>query len=70
MLEESDPLAIIKVTFEDVPDEFKDKLHILFGAGLTCLILLNIILSGYILESFYKKVRYLSDKDDNYYQQV
>jgi len=70
MIDEADPLAIIKVTFEDVPDEFKDKLYILFGAGFTCLILLNIILSGYILENFYNKVRYLNDKDREYYQQV
>jgi hypothetical protein len=70
MVDEADSLTIIKVTFEDVPDEFKDKLYILFGTGLTCLILLNIILSGYILENFYNKVRYLSDKDREYYQPV
>jgi hypothetical protein len=70
MLEDSDPLAIIKVTFEDIPNELKDKLYIFFGAGLATLILLNIILSLYILENFYNKIKYLSNKDDNYYQPV
>lgn len=70
MLEDSDPLAIIKVTFQDIPEEFKEKLYIFFGAGLATLILLNIILSMYILEKFYNKVKYLSNKDDNYYQPV
>lgn len=70
MLEDSDPLAIIKVTFEDIPEEFKDKLHIFFGSGLATLILLNIILSVYILEHFYNKVKYLSNKNDNYYEPV
>lgn len=70
MIEEADPLAVIKVTFEDVPDEFKDKLYIFFGTGMTCLILLNIILSIYILENIYNKVRYLTDKEREYYQPV
>jgi hypothetical protein len=70
MLEEADPLAVIKVTFEDIPPEFKEKLYIFFGAGLAALILLNIILSSYILENFYNKVKYLSNKHDNYYQPV
>jgi hypothetical protein len=70
MIEESEPLAVIKVTFEDIPNEFKDKLYILFEVVLVCLILLNIILSGYILEKFYNKVRYLIDKDRDYYEEV
>ena len=70
MIDEAAPLAIIKVTFEDVPDEFKTSLYILFGSGLVCIILLNIILSSYILESFYNKVRYLTDKEREYYQPV
>ena len=70
MLEDSDPLAVIKVTFDDIPEEFKDKLYIFLGAGLATLILLNIILSLYILENFYNKVKYLSNRDDNYYQPV
>lgn len=70
MLEDSDPLAIIKVTFDDIPEEFKDKLYIFLGAGLATLILLNIILSTYILENFYNKVKYLSNKHDNYYEPV
>jgi hypothetical protein len=70
MIDETDPLAVIKVTFEDVPDEFKDKLSIFFGAGLACIILINIILCSYILDNLYNKVRYLTDKDREYYQPV
>jgi len=71
MLDESEPLAVIKVTFDDLPDEFKNKLYVFLGAGLTCLILVNIMLSVRILEKFYNKIKYLTDKHDrNYYQQV
>jgi hypothetical protein len=67
---ESDPLAVIKVTFDDLPEEFKSKLYVFMGAGLSCLILVNIMLSVKLLEKFYNKIKYLSNKDDNYYQPV
>lgn len=70
MLDDQDPLAVIKVTFEDLPDELKDKLYIFFGAGVSTLILINILLVVYILENFYSKVRYLTYKDRDYYQPV
>jgi len=70
MLEESEPLAVIKVTFDDLPEEFKDKLYVFLGAGLACLILVNIMLSVKLLEKFYNKVKFLSNKEDNYYQPV
>lgn len=70
MLDEQDPLAVIKVTFDDLPDEFKNKLYVFLGAGLACLILVNVVLSGYILENIYKKAHYLSNKNHNYYQPV
>jgi hypothetical protein len=70
MLEDPDPLAVIKVTFDDIPDDFKNKLSIFFGTSLSCLVLLNIILCIYILENGYRKVRYLTNKNDNYYQRV
>lgn len=71
MSDNSEPLAVIKVTFDDLPDEFKNKLYVFLGAGLACLVLVNILLSIRILEKFYNKITYLIDKEDrNYYQQV
>lgn len=70
MSDESEPLAIIKVTFDDIPDEFKEKLYIFLGASLALIIMLNIVLGGYILDNLYNKVKYLIDKDRNYYQPV
>jgi hypothetical protein len=71
MSQDSEPLAVIKVTFDDLPDEFKNKLYIFLGAGLACLVLVNILLSIRILDTFYNKIKYLIDKDDrNYYQPV
>ena len=64
---ETEPLAIIKVTFDDIPDEFKDRLFIFLSIGLTFFVLVNIVLSMYILENVYNKLSNLKNKY-NYYQ--
>lgn len=69
MLENTDPLAIIKITFDDIPDELKYKLFLFFGTGICCFILVNIVLCMYILENAYNKLLFLKNKD-YYYQQV
>lgn len=69
MTDNTDPLAIIKVTFDDLPEEFKSKLYIFMGAGLTCLILTNIILIHKILDFYYSKFKFFNRRS-SYYEAV
>ena len=41
-MSEQEPLAVIKVTFEDLPENFKSKIYLFIGVMISCLILLNI----------------------------
>jgi hypothetical protein len=52
----SEPLAIIKITFDDLPNDIKLKVELFFSITCICLILLNILLCINILDIFYKKL--------------
>ena len=52
----SEPLAIIKITFDDLPNDIKLKVNLFFSIACICLILLNILLCINILDIFYKKL--------------
>jgi uncharacterized membrane protein YhdT len=54
---ENDPLAVIRVTFDDMPSEFKIKLELFFILGCISLILLNIVMSIKLIEIIYDKYR-------------
>lgn len=66
---ESEPLAVIRVTFDNLPNELKVKLELFFGISCACLILLNIIMCFNILDIIYKKAR-LINNNNNYYEPV
>ena len=53
---EQEPLAVIKVTFDDLPENLKSNVYLFFGVTISCVILLNIILCTKILETFYNKI--------------
>ena len=67
-MSEQEPLAVIKVTFEDLPENFKSKIYLFFGVMISCLILLNIFLGTKILETFYNKIKLI--KRHNGYEPV
>ena len=65
---EPEPLAVIKVTFDDLPEELKSKIYLFFGVVISCLILLNIVLCTKIFETFYNKIKLI--KRHNGYEPV
>lgn len=52
-MSEQDPLAVIKVTFDELPPDVKQQIHIFLGAGVTCLILTNIMLISKLIKFYY-----------------
>lgn len=67
-----EPLAIIKVTFDDVPDELKNKINLFFNVMLVFLVLLNVLIVIYIMDNVYRKTRkyvaYINNRNE--YQRV
>lgn len=54
---EKEPLATIKVIFDELPDDIKHHTHLLISTGITCLILTNIMLISQLLYFYVSKVR-------------
>lgn len=50
---EQDPLAVIKVTFDELPEDVKHNVSVFMGAAITCLILTNILLISKLLKFYY-----------------
>ena len=50
---EQDPLAVIKVTFDELPSDVKQQINVFLGAGVTCLILTNIMLISQLIKFYY-----------------
>lgn len=68
ILNNQEPLAFIKVTFEDIPDEFKHKLSFMFIIIVTTLLLINIILICKFIEYIYYKI--INSECRDYYESI
>jgi hypothetical protein len=52
-MSDQDPLAVIKVTFDELPEDIKQQINVFLGAGVTCLILTNIMLISKLIKFYY-----------------
>lgn len=64
-----EPLAVIKVIFDELPDDIKYYIHLLIGTGVTCLVLTNIMLLSQLVYFYYSKIR-LNKNNDIYYERL
>ncbi len=67
-MSEQDPLAVIKVTFDELPDDVKQQINVFLGAGVTCLILTNILLISKLLKFYYNTFNF--NRQRNSYEPV
>lgn len=52
-MSEQDPLAVIKVTFDELPEDVKHNISVFMGTAITCLILTNIMLISKLIKFYY-----------------
>ena len=65
---EQDPLAVIKVTFDELPEDIKYNIHLFMGTAITCLILTNIMLLSKLIKFYY--FTFNSNRRTNAYEPV
>lgn len=58
---DEEPLAVIKVKFDELPDNVKHNMYLLIGVGITYLILTNVMLLSQLLYFYYSKIKNISD---------
>lgn len=52
-----EPLAVIKIKFDELSPDLKNDIYILIGACITYLILINILLFSKLVYFYYSKVK-------------
>lgn len=67
-MSDQDPLAVIKVTFDELPNDVKQQINVFLGAGVTCLILTNILLISKLLKFYYNTFNF--NRHRNSYEPV
>lgn len=64
--EEEEPLAIIKVKFDELPQDIKQHMYLLIATGITCLVLTNIMLISQLIYFYYSNIRSIANKRNEY----
>lgn len=67
-MSDQDPLAVIKVTFDELPNDVKQQINVFLGAGVTCLILTNVLLISKLLKFYYNTFNF--NRQRNSYEPV
>ena len=67
-MSDQDPLAVIKVTFDELPNDVKQQISVFLGAGVTCLILTNVLLISKLLKFYYNTFNF--NRQRNSYEPV
>lgn len=63
-----EPLAVIKVTFDELPEDIKHNIYLFLGAGISCLILTNIMIISKLLHFCYSTFNRNLQRNHNYEQ--
>jgi hypothetical protein len=69
MLEDSDPIATIKVTFDDLPDDLKYNIYLFFNLLCTLIITVLVLVYLFLLDSIGRRI-YNYHQSTNHYSRL